>query len=66
MTEEKRLLTEVYVFDYQGDAYGKHVEIEFCAFERPESKFSSLEETEKSGGQRSFIWYGVFSDSVMR
>ena len=47
VTEEKRLLTEVYVFDYQGDAYGKHVEIEFCAFERPESKFSSLEELKK-------------------
>ena len=44
VTEEKRLLTEVYVFGYKGDAYGKCVEIEFCAFERPESKFSSLEE----------------------
>ena len=25
-------------------AYGKYVEIEFCAFERPESRFASLEE----------------------
>ena len=37
-------MTEVYVFDYKGDAYGKYVEIEFCAFERPESRFASLEE----------------------
>ena len=34
----------MYVFDYKGDAYGKYVEIEFCAFERPESRFASLEE----------------------
>ena len=44
VTDAKRILTEVYVFDYKGDAYGKYVEIEFCAFERPESRFASLEE----------------------
>ena len=29
VTDAKRILTEVYVFDYKGDAYGKYVEIEF-------------------------------------
>lgn len=44
VTEEKRLLTEVFLFEYQGDAYGKDVEVEFCTFERPENRFGSLKE----------------------
>lgn len=44
VTEKQRLLTEVYVFDYEGNAYGKEITVEFCAFERPETKFGSVEE----------------------
>ncbi len=44
VSDEERPLTEVYVFGYNDDAYGKHAEIEFCAFERPETAFSSVQE----------------------
>lgn len=47
VTDEKRLLTEVYVYDYEGDAYGQYVEIEFCEFERPETTFDSVQELKK-------------------
>lgn len=44
VTEELRPLVEVFVFDYDGDAYGKEVTVTFCTFERPEEKFGSVEE----------------------
>lgn len=44
VTESSRLLVEVFVFGYEGDAYGKEVTVEFCAFERPETKFGSVED----------------------
>lgn len=47
VTDKKRLLTEVYVYDYEGDAYGQYVEIEFCEFERPETTFHSVQELKK-------------------
>lgn len=42
VTEEDRLLTEVFVFGYEGNAYGREIEIEFCEFERPETKFADV------------------------
>lgn len=47
VTDEKRILVEVYVFDYEGDAYGQKVMIEFCSFERPETKFDSIDELKR-------------------
>lgn len=44
VTEEKKILTETHVFDYEGDFYGKEISVRFCEFERPEMKFSSVEE----------------------
>lgn len=44
VTETHRLLTEVFVFGYKGDAYGKVITVEFCAFERPETRFASVGE----------------------
>ncbi len=44
VTDEKRLLVEVYAFNYEGDAYGKEVTVEFCSFERPETKFESIDQ----------------------
>lgn len=44
VTDERRRLLEVYVYGYEGDAYGKEVTAQFCGFERPEVKFGSLEE----------------------
>lgn len=43
VTEKKEVLTEVFVFDYKGDAYGKTITVEFYNFERPEMKFASVE-----------------------
>ena len=42
--EKPVVLAEVYVFDFEGDAYGKEIKIQFCEFERPEQKFDGLEE----------------------
>lgn len=44
VAKEPRLLVEVFVFDFEDDAYGKMITVEFCAFERPETKFHSVEE----------------------
>lgn len=44
VTDERRRLFEVYVYEYEGDAYGKEVTAQFCGFERPEVKFGSVEE----------------------
>ncbi len=44
VTDERRRLLEVYVYGYEGDAYGKEVTARFCGFERPEVKFGSMDE----------------------
>ncbi|MDY5846950.1 MAG: bifunctional riboflavin kinase/FAD synthetase [Bariatricus sp.] len=44
VTEEKRMLIESYLFDYEGNAYGKNVRIQLYEFKRPERKFESVEE----------------------
>ena len=44
VTDERRRLFEVYVYGYEGDAYGKEVTVRLCGFERPEVKFGSVEE----------------------
>ncbi len=44
VTDERRRLFEVYVYGYEGDAYGKEVTVRFCGVERPEGKFGSVEE----------------------
>lgn len=47
VTDARRVLTEVYVFDYENDAYGREITVEYCAFVRPEEKFASVEELKK-------------------
>ena len=44
VTDERRRLFEVYVYEYEGDTYGKEVTAQFCGFERPEVKFGSVKE----------------------
>ncbi len=44
VTDEHKRLLEVYVYGYEGDAYGKEITAQFCGFERPEIKFGSVEE----------------------
>lgn len=44
VTNEHKRLLEAFVFGYEGDTYGKEIRIQFCTFERPETKFDSVEE----------------------
>lgn len=44
VSKEMRVLTEVYVFDFEEEVYGKQVEIEFLFFLRPEMNFHSIAE----------------------
>ena len=44
VAQEKRRLFEVYVYGYEGDAYGKTASVQILEFERPETKFHSVEE----------------------
>ena len=43
VTEINKLLVEVFVFGYNKDTYGVNICVEFCAFERAEVKFGSIE-----------------------
>ncbi len=40
----KKPLAETYLFDFDGDLYGKEIRLEFLDFIRPEKKFASLDE----------------------
>lgn len=41
---ESKKGVETYLFDYNGDLYGRYLTVEFLEYERPEQKFKSLEE----------------------
>ena len=38
------MLIECHLLDYQGNAYGKDVQIQLYEFRRPEMKFASMDE----------------------
>ena len=38
---------EAHLLDFDGDLYGKALTLHFCAFLRPEQKFTSVEELQK-------------------
>ena len=44
VTEEHRMLIETFLFDYDGNAYGKEVETQLLHYKRPEKKFESVTE----------------------
>ncbi len=44
VTDAGRMLAESYLFDYQGDAYGKKAAVQLYEFRRPERKFASVTE----------------------
>lgn len=46
-TDTQRLL-EVSLFDFEGDLYGKTLEVELLAFIRPERRFASIEELQRA------------------
>lgn len=51
VTDVEKLLVEVYLFEYSGDAYGEIIQIQFYTFERPEIKFSSIQELKEHVNQ---------------
>ena len=52
VTNEHRRLLEVFVFGYEGDAYGKEIRAQFCAFEHTGDKICFRRGAEKSGYER--------------
>jgi riboflavin kinase / FMN adenylyltransferase len=47
MFEVETPLFETWLFDFDGDLYGKHLAVELVAYLRPEEKFSGLDELKK-------------------
>ena len=50
---DERVSVETYLFSYDGDLYGKQVEVQFLEFVRPEQKFTDVEKL-KSAMQEDF------------
>lgn len=48
VTNSNQIGIECYLFDYEGDAYGKDIVVELYKFRRPEAKFDSIEEMKKA------------------
>ena len=42
---------EVWLFDFDEDLYGQVIETQLISFLRPEEKFASIDEMERSGGE---------------
>ena len=41
--DSKRVSVETFVYDFDGDLYGKTIRVELLTFERPEQKFASFD-----------------------
>ena len=44
---QKKLLLEVYIFNFSGNLYNKHLTIEFINFIRKEKKFKNINQLKK-------------------
>ena len=44
VSEKNSVTVETYLVDYEGDLYGKVLRLDFCAYLRPERRFSSTQE----------------------
>ena len=51
--EVKDPLAETYILDFDGDLYGKSVEVALLSFLRPERKFDSIEQLKEQISQDS-------------
>ena len=48
VSNDGRVNAETFIYDYDGDLYGKTVTVNLLVFHRPEQKFPSLEELKKA------------------
>jgi riboflavin kinase / FMN adenylyltransferase len=55
-------LVEVHAFDFDGELYGRTMEVRFLRFLRPEKKFGSLEELQAQIAKDSATARGEFAD----
>ncbi len=44
VTEDKKIFVESYLYNFRENIYGKHIEVYFIDFMRPEQKFSSIDD----------------------
>ncbi len=44
ISDKERVGAETYIYDFDGDAYGKLIKVELIRFVRPEMKFDSIDE----------------------
>ena len=44
-------MLELFLFDFEGNLYGREIEVEFIAFVRPDAKFSSVEGLKEQMGE---------------
>lgn len=51
VNSDHKVSIEAFLFDYNGNAYGKEVRIELLEFKRPEQKFASIEEMKQQVDQ---------------
>lgn len=60
----ERYRSETYIINFQGDIYGKEIEIRLTDFLRPEEKFGSLSELSKAIEHDSKISQEIFNNNT--
>ncbi len=61
-----RVQLEVHLFDFQQDIYGRHVQVEFLVFLRPEQRFDSLDALQRQIQADSARARAFFADPALR
>ena len=61
-----RMQLEVHLFDFQQDIYGRHIQVDFLAFLRPEQRFDSLDALQRQIQADSSQARAFFADPTRR
>ena len=60
--DTKTPVVESYLYDFQGDLYGKHIQVQLLSYRRPEMKFESVESLKKQMQQdiqSGLVYHGI-------